>query len=177
MAPVALRPVPEAERAEFERHFQKYLCELSVLNGVRPNRRGIFEYGLLDIYWIDAHFMPFFIQCDGQMAGLLLLRELTARESALRQRSLQVAEITVFAEFRRRGLARETMRSAAAMAKRLRLPLTWSAYMNNKPAATLSAALLEEFHATGEWQTERTSGIDRTGLARFYYKMTPRTGA
>ena len=173
MPSVTLRPVPEHERAEFEKHFQKYLRELSLLNGTRPNRHGVFEYGLLDFYWLDAHFMPFVIQCDGAVAGLLLLRELSVRESAIKQRSLQVAEITVFDEFRRRGIAREAMHSAARMARRLGLPLTWSAYMNNKPAATLYSALLEEFHETGEWHTERTSGIDQMGLARYYYKMTP----
>lgn len=173
MASVTLRPVPENERAEFDKHFQAYLRELSVFNGVRPNRHGLFEYGLLDFYWLDAHFMPFFIQCDGARAGLLLLRELTARESPIKQRSIQVAEVTVFDEFRRRGIAREVMSNAARMARKLGLPLTWSAYMSNKPAATLYAALLEEFHDTGEWQTERTSGIDQTGLARYYYKMTP----
>ena len=173
MASIVLRPVPENERAEFEKHFQDYLHELALINGMRPDRRGLFEYGLLDFYWLDERFMPFFIMSGGARSGLLLLRELSAHESSLRRRSLQVAEITVFDEFRRRGLAREAMRTAAAIAKARGLPLTWSAYIKNKPAATLYAALLEEFHATGQWQAERTSGIDQMGIARYYYVMTP----
>jgi predicted acetyltransferase len=174
MADVILTPATDESREEFDARFQDYLKELSALNGARPNRHGRFEYVHYDRYWWEPGRTPFFIERDGGRAGLLLLRELLPEESPDNETSLQVAEIFVFPSHRRRDVAVEAMRSAAAMAEKQRMPLTWSAYMNNGPAVALYGSIFREFGALdGEWATERTRGIDYSGLARFYYKMTP----
>jgi len=174
MPEVLLRPAGVEEKDSFTSHFQDYLRELSRLNGALPNRHGVFEYGLYDMYWRDERFMPFFIECDGRCAGLLLLRELPEHESPDRRDSLQVAEIYVFKPHRRRAIGTQAMRLAAAMAEERGKPLTWSAYINNRPANDLYRLVLDEFGGKdGAWATKRTSGIDQSGLARFYYKMAP----
>jgi len=174
MPEVRLRQAAKSERAIFSGHFQDYLAELAEFSGARPDRRGVFHYDQFELYWQDESRMPFMIESDGKTVGLLLLRELDEKESAVGRASLQVAEIYVFQGHRRRAAARETMRLAARMAEERGLPLTWSAYINNGPANALYRLVLEEFDATdGAWRTERTRGIDRAGLARFYYSMAP----
>jgi predicted acetyltransferase len=171
---VLLRRVPRAEKSQFERHFQEYLRELAQWNGAHPNRHGHFEYAHFGAYWHEPRRMPFFVEVDGSSAGLLLLRELPRDESPDRQNSLQVAEICVFPDHRRRGVGRQTMRAAARMAQDRALPLTWSAYMNNDAANALYVAVLHEFAARGgAWVAKRTRGIDYCGIARFYYSMEP----
>jgi len=173
---VSLRPVPESEKESFTEHFQDYLCGLSELTGARPNRRGLFEYYEYDLYWTDEDRMPFFIECAGRRAGLLLLRRLP-EDGAPDGGSLQMAEIYVFPSFRRRGVGKQVMRLAARMAEANGSPLTWSAYMSNGPANALYGSILDEFKAKNtSWMVERTHGIDRSGLARFYYQMA-RVGA
>lgn len=174
MPEIRLRLAAESEKAIFSDHFQDYLAELAEFSGTRPNRRGVFHYDRFELYWQDESRIPFFIESDGETAGLLLLRELDETESAIGRRSLQVAEIYVLEGHRRRAVAREVMRLAARMAEERSLPLTWSAYMNNGPANALYRLVLEEFDAKdGAWRTRRARGIDRGGLARFYYSMAP----
>jgi predicted acetyltransferase len=174
MAEIALRSAPPDERDAFTAHFQHYLRELANFNGARPNRNGIYEYGLYRLYWKDDRFRPYFLECDGRRAGLLLLRELGPAESPRRTPSLQVAELYVFRPFRRRGVAREAMRQAAARAESMGVALSWSAYMNNGPAVALYRSILEEFGGPeGGWRTERKRGVDASGLARYYYWMEP----
>ncbi|MFH1732290.1 MAG: GNAT family N-acetyltransferase [Planctomycetota bacterium] len=174
MPEVRLRQAAESDKAIFSGHFQDYLAELAEFSRARPDRRGVFHYDQFDLYWRERRRMPFFIESDGETAGLLLLRELDETESAAGRGSLQVAEIYVFKGHRRRAIARETMRLAARMAVERDLPLTWSAYINNGPANALYRLVLDEFGAKdGAWRTRRTRGIDRGGLARFYYSMAP----
>ena len=174
MAEVALRRASRAEKDAFTEHFQDYLAELSRLNGARPNRKGLFEYSPYDLYWENPARMPFFIECDGRTAGLLLLRELSEHESPQRGESLQVAEIYVFPPYRRRQVGKQAMWIAAHMAEERDVPLTWSAYMNNGPANALYTSVCSEFGAReGAWTTSCTRGIDLSGLARFYYQMAP----
>jgi len=45
MLQVNFRRVPEAEKDIFTQYFQDYMGELARLNGVKPNRRGLYEYG------------------------------------------------------------------------------------------------------------------------------------
>jgi len=174
MPEVTLRRVPLAEKNVFSGYFQDYLDELSRLNGARRNRQGQFEYRLYDRYWEDETFMPFFVERRAERVGLVLLRELPAHESPTGDRALQVAEIHTFCPHRRRGVARQTMRLAAQIAEDRRMPLTWSAYMNNGPAVALYRQVLREYEEKdGTWITRCTRGIDRSGLARFYYQMHP----
>jgi predicted acetyltransferase len=169
-----LRRVRRAEKPRFERRFQEYLRELAQWNGAQPNRHGEFEYAYFDAYWHESERMPFFIDADGEPAGLLLLRKLPPRESPDDRTSLQVAEICVFPPHRRRGVARRAIRIAARMARERALPLTWSAYMNNDAANALYVGVLHEFAGRdGAWVTKRTRGIDHSGIARFYYAMEP----
>ena len=174
MPEVTLRWVSESEKDIFTKHFQDYLSELSVLNGARPNRHGLFEYSQYDRCWRDDQYMPAFIECDGRRAGLIILRELPRHASPCGRPAFQVAEICTFRSHRRRGIAKETMRIAARMARERGMPLTWSAYMNNGPANALYRSVLEEFGAKrGAWVTDRSHGIDSSGLARFYYHIIP----
>ena len=174
MPDVKLREVLRSEKELFFVQFQEYLAELSLYSGARPDGAGVFHYDWLDHYWLEERRMPFFIDAEGEAAGLLLLRELADGESALRRASLQLAEIFVFRTHRRRAIASEVMRLAAQMAEGRGLPLTWSAYANNNPANGLYRATLEEFGSKEEaWLTGRTQGVDWGGLARFYYQMTP----
>jgi len=173
MSEVILRHVPLAQKTLFAQHFQDYLAELSLMSGNRPNSAGVFEYGLFDLYWRDPHFMPFFIEWNGQRAGLLMLRELRNILVFGDEESLQLAEICVFRPFRRRSIASAALRLAAQEAEQLGLPLTWSAYMNNDPANAVYSATLDEFRAKEGWTVEQSRGIDQSGLARHYYRMTP----
>ena len=173
MPDVSLRPVPKTEKEPFTEHFQAYLRGLAEFTGARPNRRGLFEYYEYDLYWTDEERMPFFIEWAGQRAGLLLLRRLP-EDGSPDGGSLQLAEIYVLPSFRRRGVGRQVMRLAARMAEADGSPLTWSAYMSNGPANALYGSILDEFKAKNEgWTVERTHGIDRSGLARFYYQVAP----
>ena len=175
---VTLRRATESERPLFAEHFQDYLAELSRLSGARPDRNGVFRYDMYDLYWHDERRMPFFVECDGQTVGLLLLRELPEHESPTGGLSLQVAELYVFKPYRRRAIAQQTMRIVAQMARERERPLTWSAYINNGPANALYRSVLSEFDAKdGAWVTERSRGVDRSGLARFYYQMVPSAAA
>jgi len=174
MASVTLASATRAEKDLFATRFQDYLHELSKMNGARSNRNGLYEYSLLPLYWQDQSFMPFFVEMDGRRAGLLLVRELPAHESHDGRPSLQVAEIYVFAADRRRGVGKAVMRLVAGMASERGLPLTWSAYMSNRPANALYLSILDEYgHKAPAWLTQRTRGVDRSGLARFYYTMAP----
>jgi len=174
MPKVTVRRASESEKDIFTGYFQQYLAELALLNGARPNRRGLYEYGRYDRCWEDDEYMPAFIECDGRRAGLIILRELPQYESPCGRPALQVAELCTFRPYRRRGVAKEAMRIAARMAEERGMPLVWSAYMNNGPANALYRSVLEEFGAgKGEWVTSRSHGIDGSGLARFYYQMTP----
>ncbi len=174
MPEVTISPVAPSDKGVFAQHFQDYLGELARLNGAKPNRRGLYEYGNFDLYWEDNARKPFFVEESGQRVGLLLLRELTEGDFSNDGPSLQVAEIYVFGPHRRRGIGAAIMRAAAQMAEQLGLPLTWSAYMNNYAANALYASILREFASKNRaWATSRTSGIDTSGLARFYYRMTP----
>ncbi|MFO7900985.1 MAG: GNAT family N-acetyltransferase [Planctomycetota bacterium] len=174
---VRLVPARTDDEPAFTDRFQDYLAELAQFTGSRPNRRGLYEYHGYERYWHDRRRHPFFIEAAGRRAGLLLLRELPARESDHAARSLQVAEICVFRPHRRRGVARATIRLAAAMAERNGLPLTWSAYMSNAPAVALYESVLDEFRSQPRpWTVERRRGIDRSGLARYYYRMDPPEG-
>ncbi len=178
MSEVTIRRVLESERDIFKAYFQEYLCELASLNDVRPNEEGVFEYGLLERYWVDERYKAFFIGCaegrEEELAGLVLLRELSKDESSCGRETLQVAEVCVFKAYRRRGIGRAVIRLAAQMALARRMPLTWSAYMNNRPANALYRSILREFRGKGGlWIAESATGIDQSGLARFYYRMTP----
>ncbi len=174
MPGVDFRRVPVSEKDVFTQYFQTYLAELAQLNGVRPGRHGLYEYGLYDLYWLDERFVPFFVERDRLRVGLLLLREVGADESPDGQPSLQVAEISVFRPHRMRGIGREAIRFAAKAAEDRGMPLTWSAYMNNDPANALYESILKEFAAkNGAWSAVRSRGVDVSGLARFYYRMTP----
>jgi predicted acetyltransferase len=172
---VQLSPVPESDLEEFAAQFQDYLRELSAFNGARPNRNGEYPYASFDLYWQEASRRAFRIQHDGESAGLMLLRELNAAESPLRRPALQVAEIYVSRPHRRQGVGRETMAIAADMARVRRLPRSWSAYVNNRPANALYRSVLRRYREDGGWITKRTRGIDASGLGRFYYAMTPPT--
>ena len=173
---VTLRRVPREEKPDFEAHFQDYLAELARLSGAHADRKGVYRYDILDSYWLGEDRMPFYVECDGRPAGVLLLRVLPAKESAVGRESLQVAEISVFPAFRRRSVGRRAMELVAEMAAERQLPLTWSAYMNNQPANALYRSVLAVFRDRDEsWEVERSRGIDRTGLARYYYRMTPPT--
>lgn len=174
MPDVKLREVPQSEKALFCAHFQEYLTELSLYSGARPGGDGTFHYDWLDHYWLEGRRMPFFVEVDGETAGLLLLRELADGESVLGSASLQLAEIYIFRTRRRRAIASEVMRFAAQMAEKRGLPLTWSAYANNNPANGLYRAILDEFRTKEKpWRTERMQDVDSVGLTRFYYQMTP----
>ena len=171
---VTIRPALEIDGARFGVYFQDYLAELAALSGARPDRNGHYGYDQYDLYWHDPARAAFFVEYGGSPAGLLLLRELTDDEMPPGGRSLQVAEICVFRGYRRRGVGKRVMRLAARTAEERGLPLTWSAYMNNGPANALYSSVLGEFSARdGAWLTERTRGIDSSGLARFYYRMVP----
>ncbi len=176
MPQVTIAPADDSEKDTFGQHFQDYLGELAVFNGAKPNKAGLFEYNTFDLYWRAQRFMPFFIQCGDRRAGLLMLRELPKDESPRGTESLQVAEICVFKPHRRRSIAKQTMRIAARIAEERCIPLTWTAYMNNRAANALYDSLLQEFkkESTG-WSTEQWRGIDRCSVARFYYYMTPAT--
>lgn len=166
---VSLSPVPVKERLVFDRYFQEYLKELSLFNGMRPNRWGLFDYGWMDEYWRNSRFMPFYIMQDGDRVGLLLLRELRAEESPDGKISLQVAEITIFPPHRQGGIGRAAMELALKMADARGASLSWSAYVNNTPANCLYKNILADCQASGRWNTSRTYGIDNSGLARYYY--------
>jgi predicted acetyltransferase len=174
MSEIVLQPVSEADKPSFVLYFQDYLAELAAFNGIQPDSRGRFDYDQFDLYWGDSKRMPFFVRYGGQLAGLLLLRELRPADSPLGRSTLQVAEIYVFRTHRRRGIGREVMRQAARIAESRGLPLTWSAYMNNGPANALYLSVLRELTAPpGRWTGRCERGIDRSGLARFFYHLVP----
>ncbi len=171
---VELVPADRDDMPEFTDRFQDYLAELARFNGAQPNRRGRYEYQYFNLYWRDPARQPYFIHADGRRAGLVLLRELPAGTGSYDSPSLQLAELYVFPPHRRRGVARAAVRLAAGIAERNRLPLTWSAYMNNAAAVALYQAVLREFSELDRpWTVDRRRGIGRSGLARYYYKMTP----
>jgi len=173
-APVRLRPVPRSEKNAFADHFQDYLHELSRWSHMRRDRQGRYPYAHFDLYWKDQRREAFFIDDAGETAGLLLLRELSSDESRFGRPALNVAEICVFPSHRRRSVARQTMRLVAEMARRRRMSVTWSAYMDNDAAAALYEAVLAEFRSLGgAWRTRRARGLDAAGLRRFFYEMIP----
>ncbi len=171
---VELVPADRDDMPEFTDRFQDYLAELARFNGARPNRHGRYEYQGFKLYWQDTTRQPYFIRVDGRRAGLVLLRELSRGIEAREGPSIQLAEFYVFPLYRRLGVARAAVRLAAGIAERNGLPLTWSAYMNNPPAVALYQAVLREFSELDRpWTVERRRGIGMSGLARYYYKMTP----
>ena len=174
MLEVSLRPVPRFEKHLFSDYFQAYLAELSVFSGARPDQHGRYYYDMFDHYWLDERRMPHFIESGDETVGLLLLRELGETESSDGRPALQLAELCVFREHRRRAVAREVMRLAARIAESRRVPLTWSAYRNNGAANALYRSVLREFAGqTGAWRVEQTPGVDTSGVERVYYRLIP----
>lgn len=76
---------------------QRYLHDLSQIDGHAVNERGEFEYGWFDHYWREPDRVPLLVRVDGEWAGFALVRL---------GRPNQIAEFFVTRKHRRSGVGR-----------------------------------------------------------------------
>jgi predicted acetyltransferase len=96
----SLRDASLAERDEVERLLVDYLFEFD----------GTTEpYPYLDAYWQEEDRLPLLIEVEGDVVGLCLIRR--------REGAWSIAEFTVIASQRRRGVGRSAVESLATRAK------------------------------------------------------------
>lgn len=74
--PTELKGIAEADRQILENLFQYYLYDMSQFAGWPISENGAYTYpeDFLPPYWEDADHYPYFIVCDGEIAGFSLVR-------------------------------------------------------------------------------------------------------
>lgn len=148
---VYLRRVPIREQRVLARLMQLYLYDLSGTigtggaSGVTLGRYGVFPYRdpNLNHYFSDPARLPYFIECDRQMAGFALINDWSPSGQPI-DRAL--AEFFVLRNFRRQGVGRH----AAHLAFTLHAGCWEVAVMNrNAPGLAFWSATLPALPITG----------------------------
>lgn len=92
--------------------FQFYLYEMSDFLGLSPLHKGSFDFPgyVLDEYWeADDHY-PFFILCDGELAGFCLLRKYPADKSFF-----DIGQFFVLRKHKGKGVGRKAFELSVSM--------------------------------------------------------------
>lgn len=136
---------------------QLYRHDFSIYDGSDVDTHGLYDYKYLDLYWIEATRYPYLVRVEGQIAGLVLLRQgcynfKTSDEDA---DLLSIAEFFVLRKYRRSGVGQFAAQWAfAQFAGRWQV----STPDNNIPAqafwdkviADVSAGAYERFEADND---------------------------
>jgi len=121
---VALEPVPLAQKERLWRLFQLYRHDLSEYTGDLPGDDGTYAYRYFDPYWTEPGRQPYFIRAGGDVAGFVLIRELSKDElddviaEVVEERGVSVysiAEFFVLRPFRRKGVGEAAAQLAFAL--------------------------------------------------------------
>jgi len=98
----------QLERITYEKKFvlqnllELYHYDSSEYNDDKLNEFGLFGYKYLDHYWTEEGRHPFFIKCDDQLAGFVLVRIFSENERIIHS----IAEFFVMRKFRRKGIGK-----------------------------------------------------------------------
>ena len=91
--------VPASKREEMRKFFYEYLTELSEFDkDIKFDSNGVPIYKWFDCYWVDKDRFPFYMIIDGNVAGLVMIREMGDRH-------YDFAEFYVLPEYRKDGNA------------------------------------------------------------------------
>ena len=107
-----LSEVSIEERHVLERLLQLCLHDYSEHESTKITEDGRFEYRWLDHYWKSAHRFPYFIRCQGKLAGFVLVRSQEPEEAG--DWDWQIAEFFILRGFRRDGIGAEIARTVLA---------------------------------------------------------------
>lgn len=94
------------DKAVLRRLLQLYHYDFSEWTGDDVDEHGEFAHTYLDHYWTDPDSHPFLIRCEGQWAGLALVRTAGIND---------MGEFFVMRKYRRRGVGRDAARQVFAM--------------------------------------------------------------
>ncbi|WP_245688558.1 GNAT family N-acetyltransferase [Vibrio sonorensis] len=106
MMNVSLQPIGEHQRHILENLFPFYIYDMSEYMGWGPNGDGCYPYDNcnFDVYWQrDDHF-PFFIYCNEQLAGFVLVRKYPNDRERY-----DIAQFFILRKFKRQGIGTEVL--------------------------------------------------------------------
>jgi predicted acetyltransferase len=159
---VRLKRVQEADREVLARLVELYRYDLSVFDGSRLNRHGLFGYPSLDCYWTDKNSHPFFITADGELAGFALVN----RRCRLCEpgEASSMAEFFVLSAYRRRGIGRE-----AALRLFRMFPGKWEIVQHQENLSSMEfwEKVLDDF-TRGQYRKLEAQTEDWTGSALIF---------
>jgi predicted acetyltransferase len=96
----------EAERDVVGQLLELNSYEFSRIDGRAIGRDGHYGYQYLDAYWTEPDRVPYLLQADGELAGLVLARRVDG--------VMTVAEFFVLPKFRRTGVGTQAARQLFA---------------------------------------------------------------
>ena len=131
---------------------QLCLYDYSEYNGEDVGEHGLFGYKYIDHYWTEEGRHPFFIQVEGKLAGVALVRELSPVSE---KPEYELAEFFVMRKHRRKGVGAD-----AAFRLFDLLPGKWSVGQEagNKPAQAFWRNVVGDYTGGRFTETRDTKG-------------------
>jgi predicted acetyltransferase len=128
---VVLEPVARERAAALRNLFELYVHDFSELLPLDLGEDGRFDVAVGDEWWTRGDHFPFFIRCDGKLAGFALARR-GSRVAPDDGDTMDVAEFFVVRGARGRGVG-----AAAARALFAAFPGRWEVRIRRANAAAL----------------------------------------
>jgi len=159
---VTLRKISEEDKPVLANLIELYRYDLSLYDGSRPNRHGLFGYRWLDSYWTSNKRHPFFIMADGEIAGFVLVNDFCRLCEPGEANS--IAEFFVLSGLRRRGVGRE-----AAIKVFRKFPGKWEVlqHSENTPSMDFWESVIYDL-TRGQYRKLEAETDDWTGQALIF---------
>lgn len=106
MSSITINEANISDKSILRNLMQLYQHDLSVYDHADVDAHGLYNYNYLDLYWFEVTRFPYIVQCEGQIAGFVLLRQGVHdfRTDAVCAELFSIAEFFVLRKYRRRGI-------------------------------------------------------------------------
>ena len=137
---VEIVAVPETEKSVLRQLLELYAYDFSEFDGADVNAHGYYGYPYLDHYWTETNRQPYFIQVNGQLAGLVLVSDY--RYLAEDPTSKSISEFFVLRKYRHQGVGR-----AAAIEIFEKYPGPWEVFQHqeNEPSQKFWETVIDAY--------------------------------
>ncbi|MBN1647879.1 MAG: GNAT family N-acetyltransferase [Spirochaetales bacterium] len=102
---IELIKIGPSEKSVLRRMVELYNYDVSEYAGDDLNEHGYFGYSRIDHYWTEQDRYPYFIRCDGALAGFVLVNSHSYTMPGQKVKS--IAEFFVMRKYRRNGIGKK----------------------------------------------------------------------
>lgn len=142
---IEIQPASLEDKTILRNLLELYAHDFSEFDQSDVDTHGVYGYGRLDHYWVEAGRYPFIVRAEGKLAGLVLVRTLNESKT---DPAHSIAEFFILRKYRHHGVGRTVARRIFSM-----FPGRWSVAQteNNHPAQAFWRKVISEY-TSGDFQ-------------------------